>query len=119
MAGSSYLPADLSINQGDSVHWTNSDAIPHSVTSGVSPTADGVFDSGLLFGGDDWTYTFDATGSYDYYCIVHPSMVGTVTVAATCQGCVCAVDATCCDTAWDESCAATAAGACDASCGCN
>ena len=74
-----YLPASVSINAGDTVVWSNDDTAAHTVTSG-SPTEgpDGIFDSSLVMVGKTFEVTFDDTGSYDYFCMVHPWMKGTV-----------------------------------------
>ena len=77
-----YIPASVSINVGDTVHWTNDDTAAHTVTSG-SPSAggpDGKFDSSLMSPGATFDVTFDKKGSVDYFCIVHPWMVGNVNV---------------------------------------
>ena len=41
---------------------------------------DGAFDSGTLGGGDVFSQTFGDSGTFDYFCAIHPSMTGTVTV---------------------------------------
>lgn len=76
-----YLPADLTINAGDTVEWVNVDTAAHTVTGG-SPAdgPSGVFDSSLVMGGASYSFTFEDAGSYDYFCMVHPWMVGSVTV---------------------------------------
>ena len=76
-----YLPADITINAGDTVEWINVDTAAHTVTGG-SPAdgPSGVFDSSLVMGGAAYAFTFEETGSYDYFCMVHPWMVGSVTV---------------------------------------
>ena len=76
-----YLPADLSINAGDTVEFVNADTAAHTVTGG-SPAdgPSGVFDSSLVMGGASYSFTFEDAGSYDYFCMVHPWMVGSVTV---------------------------------------
>ena len=76
-----YIPADITINAGDTVEWTNSDTAAHTVTGG-SPAEgpSGVFDSSLVMGGAVYSFTFEEAGSYDYFCMVHPWMVGSVTV---------------------------------------
>ena len=76
-----YLPADITINAGDTVEWINVDTAAHTVTGG-SPAdgPSGVFDSSLVMGGAVYAFTFEETGSYDYFCMVHPWMVGSVTV---------------------------------------
>ena len=76
-----YLPQDITINTGDTVKWDNVDTAAHTVTGG-SPAdgPSGVFDSSLLMAGLDYSLTFDDAGNYDYFCMVHPWMVGSVTV---------------------------------------
>jgi len=76
-----YLPADITISTGDTVQWDNVDTAAHTV-SGGSPAdgPSGVFDSSLLMAGGDYSFTFDNAGNYDYFCMVHPWMVGSVTV---------------------------------------
>ena len=79
-----YLPADLTINVGDTVEWVNVDTAAHTVTGG-SPAdgQSGVFDSSLVMGGESYSVTFHDEGSYDYFCMLHPWMVGNVTVEKT------------------------------------
>jgi plastocyanin len=76
-----YLPADITINAGDTVEWINIDTAAHTVTGG-SPAdgPSGVFDSSLVMADAVYAFTFDDAGSYDYFCMVHPWMVGSVTV---------------------------------------
>ena len=83
-----YLPQDITISIGDTVRWDNVDTAAHTVTggspadgpSGVTNAAGKVFDSSLLMAGGDYSFTFDDAGNYDYFCMVHPWMVGSVTV---------------------------------------
>ena len=83
-----YIQSDLHVHIGDTVTWVNSDTLPHTVTS-VNPTGaekpssddeDGLFDSGFVSGGDEWSYTFNVEGEYYYYCQLHPWMEGSVNV---------------------------------------
>ncbi len=76
-----WSPADVTINAGDTVHWMNVDTAAHTVTGG-SPAdgPSGVFDSSLVMIDATYEFTFDDAGSYDYFCMVHPWMVGSVTV---------------------------------------
>ena len=76
-----YIPASVTVNVGDTVEWINSDTAAHTVTSGSpadGPT--GVFDSSLVLGGATYAFTFDEAGSYEYFCMVHPWMIGDVQV---------------------------------------
>ena len=77
-----YLPPSVSINTGDTVSWDNVDTAAHTVTSGTPADGpDGIFDSSLLMGGASFEVTFDESGSYDYFCMVHPWMIGDVQVS--------------------------------------
>jgi plastocyanin len=88
-----FQPADLTIQVGQTVTWTVTQAIadPHSVTSG-SPTDSKpgtVFDSGINLrnDGDSFSHTFDTAGTFAYFCAVHPAtMHGTITVQAAAGG---------------------------------
>jgi len=77
IAKNMFTPADLTVSVGQAVVWTNEDAAPHTVTTTSAPVK---FDSGAFGTGKSWSYTFTQTGTYKYYCAVHPDMVGTVTV---------------------------------------
>ena len=76
-----YIPASVTVNAGDTVQWDNVDTAAHTVTGG-SPAdgPSGIFDSSLLMGNASWSFTFEEAGSYDYFCMVHPWMVGDVQV---------------------------------------
>lgn len=76
-----YDPTVLDISVGTTVLWDNVDNTMHTATSGTPDSGtDGVFDSDILAAGDTYEFTFADAGSYDYYCILHPWMVGTVNV---------------------------------------
>ena len=76
-----YLPASVTVNNGDTVVWSNDDTAAHTVTSGT-PTGgpDGAFDSGLSLAGSSFEIVADTSGSYDYFCMVHPWMTGNLRV---------------------------------------
>ena len=73
-----YDPESITVEIGTAVTWENEDTLMHTVTSDAQN--DELFDSGLIGVGESYTYTFDSAGSSDYYCIVHPWMVGTILV---------------------------------------
>ncbi len=76
-----FSPASLTINAGDTVEWINVDTAAHTVTGGSPANGpSGVFDSSLIMGGASFENTFDEAGSYDYFCMVHPWMVGDIQV---------------------------------------
>ena len=71
-----FSPAQLNINTGDTVTWTNKDGVNHPI---VSDTAN-IFNSGNLDPNATFSYTFTTAGTYKYHCSIHPSMTGTITV---------------------------------------
>ncbi len=84
-----YRPDHLTVAPGTKVTWTQRDPGVHTVTAGtvaqeaagVSPKADGTYDSGELATGRSFTHTFSKPGTYRYFCRIHPAtMRGTVTV---------------------------------------
>ena len=76
-----YIPAAVNVNAGDTVVWSNDDTAAHTVTGGT-PTGgpDGSFDSGLVMAGSSFEIVADTSGSYDYFCMVHPWMIGNLRV---------------------------------------
>jgi predicted secreted protein with PEFG-CTERM motif len=76
-----YIPAEVTIDVGGEVTWTNDDSAAHTVTSGtIEGGPDGVFDSGLFLAGKTFSHKFEEAGEYPYFCLVHPWMTGTVIV---------------------------------------
>jgi len=78
-----FTPKKLTIKVGETVEWSFTEGT-HSVTSGKSCASDGKFDSGEKDAPSTFRRTFDASGTFDYYCAVgrHCSMgqVGVVEV---------------------------------------
>ncbi len=72
-------PASVTVTKGQAVKWTNSDGTTHTVSSGTAPTKDGKFDKEIANGGSV-TITFDAAGTFTYFCNIHQTMKGTVVV---------------------------------------
>jgi len=60
---------------GVTIVWYNNDSVDHTVTA-----RDNSFDSGNLSPGDTFRYTFEQSVALEYYCKIHPSMVGKITV---------------------------------------
>jgi plastocyanin len=71
-----FAPARLSVAPGTTVVWVNRGAHPHTVSA-----FDGSFDSGVLMPGDAFALTFGGSGTVWYFCEIHPSMTGGVTVS--------------------------------------
>jgi amicyanin len=77
MANFAFVSANIEVRAGTTVTWTNNDQASHTVTfrsAGV--------DSGVLRTGQTFSHTFTAPGAYDYFCSIHPYMVGRVTVTS-------------------------------------
>ncbi len=71
-----FQPATIQVPVGTTVTWTNNDNIGHTVTF-----RNGMKDSGVIVpGGGTFRYPFTSKGIFPYYCTLHPSMGGVVTV---------------------------------------
>ncbi len=76
---------DIRIQAGETVVFSNSDSVPHTVTGGrpgspETASESGGFDSGVFGTGQSFQHTFDEAGSYPLFCVLHPGMTATVTV---------------------------------------
>lgn len=71
-----FAPANIVIDVGTTVTWTNYDSVEHTVTSDEGDE----LESERL--GEDGTFlhTFDTPGEYYYHCKPHSNMQGLVTV---------------------------------------
>ncbi|MEJ7901725.1 MAG: cupredoxin family copper-binding protein [Thermomicrobiales bacterium] len=65
----------VEIPVGTTVTWTNDGGVIHTTTA-----TDGLWDSGILSAGDEFSYTFNEAGNFAYVCTLHPTMVGTIVV---------------------------------------
>jgi len=80
---SCFIPSTVVITVGGTVTWDNTDNAAHTSSSGTAADGpDGVFDSSLIMAGGSYSHTFDTAGTFDYFCMVHPWMTGTVIVEA-------------------------------------
>ena len=78
-----FIPNPVTVEIGTIVTWSNTDTAAHTATSGsASDGPDGVFDSSLVMANGSFSYTTDTVGSFDYFCMVHPWMIGNLTVEA-------------------------------------
>ncbi|MHC4321205.1 MAG: plastocyanin/azurin family copper-binding protein [Planctomycetota bacterium] len=83
-----FVPSSLTIKQGDSVKWVLIKG-NHEIASGAvietedgrEGVSDGLWDSGKMVSGS-FTYTFNSTGIFPYYCDSHVDvgMIGTIIV---------------------------------------
>jgi plastocyanin len=73
-----FTPQSLKVKAGTTVTWTNKDDIPHGIAS-----SDNAFKKSKALDTDDsFSYTFTTPGTFQYFCYIHPHMVGTVVVEA-------------------------------------
>ena len=72
-----FLPTNLTINVGDTVMWSNDDALPHTTTGNT-----GVWNSGMLQPGQTYSRTFNSPGDFPYHCNFHFFMTANITVLA-------------------------------------
>ena len=70
-----FSPAKLTIHVGTKVVWINSTPAPHTITGKGHWTI-----NKQLPTGQSVSVTFTKTGTYHYYCAIHPYMVATITV---------------------------------------
>jgi plastocyanin len=70
-------PPMVGIAAGTTVTFIN-DGVDHTATS--KPGAPVAFDSGILHTGQSFSFTFDTPGNYDFWCLLHPDMVGMIMV---------------------------------------
>src|SRR5215203_5273185 len=86
LTDTAYQPNPIQVSVGNTVTWTNNDSQPHTVTSGSNGQPDNKFNSSpnfspLLNPGQTFSFTFTQAGTYPYFCMLHPNMVGTVSVS--------------------------------------
>jgi plastocyanin len=91
MIDNEFVPADITINVGDTVRWTNNGQRNHTATSAEEPVGS-IFNSDSQFPlptgmqpGDVFEFTFNQEGDFPYFCEFHGTpagigMAGTVTV---------------------------------------
>ena len=75
----SFGPQMLTVKAGTTVTWTNRDDIPH----GIASSNNAFKKSGALDTDESYSFTFTTPGTYQYFCYLHPHMVGSIVVEAT------------------------------------
>jgi plastocyanin len=69
------FPQTISVPVGTTVVWVNHDPVAHTVTDVSQAWDSGLFDNSATF-----AKTFTEPGTYTYYCVPHPTMIGTIEV---------------------------------------
>jgi len=77
-----YIPSTVTVDVGGKVIFSNTDSDKHTFSSGtISDDIIGtVFDSGLVFPGDEKYWFPDTAGEFPYFCLIHPWMNGLIIV---------------------------------------
>ena len=70
-----FTPNELTIAPGTTVKWVNHDDIPHLVAEKAL-----AFKSQALDTNDSFSFTFTKPGDVEYFCVLHPHMIGKITV---------------------------------------
>jgi plastocyanin len=70
-----FTPKELTVAVGTKVKWVNHDDIPHTIVEKKT-----TFRSKALDTDDSYSFTFTSAGTFDYFCGLHPHMVGQVIV---------------------------------------
>ena len=70
-----FSPKAVTVAVGTTVKWVNHDDIPHTVVEKNT-----TFRSKALDTDDSYSYTFTSAGTFDYFCGLHPHMVGQIIV---------------------------------------
>lgn len=75
-----FTPQTVTVAVGDTVTWTNRDSFGHTATSIAGQAV--AFDTGVLGRDESKAVLFNTSGTFDYFCTVHPGMRGIVVVEA-------------------------------------
>lgn len=70
---------NLTVQAGESIGWINNDEVPHTIAAG-SPGSPGDFLSDPIGTGGAFALTFDEPGIVPFFCSLHPTMTGNITV---------------------------------------
>ena len=68
-------PKDLTVTMGTKVTWVNDDQVPHTVAETHK-----AFRSGALDTDDSFSWVFNTPGEFEYFCALHPQMIGKIVV---------------------------------------
>jgi plastocyanin len=71
-----FEPATVTIQPGTAVIWTNEGPTIHNTVSKER----GIWELPIMAKGDEYRFTFETAGEFPYWCTLHPTMLGTVTV---------------------------------------
>lgn len=72
-----FTPPELNVKAGTAVTWINKDDVPHLIVNVQNKFKQ----SQVLDTDQRFTVTLNKPGTYDYFCSLHPKMVGKIVVA--------------------------------------
>jgi plastocyanin len=75
ITATAFSPANVTINSGDAVKWTNKDTKAHQVIAN-----NGAFASGTIAANKTYSHTFNTAGTFNYHDALHPTMKGKIVV---------------------------------------
>jgi amicyanin len=73
-----FNPPTLTVKAGTTITWTNKDDIPH----GIASSSNAFPRSQALDTDQSFSFVFTTPGTYEYFCYIHPHMVGKIVVEA-------------------------------------
>jgi plastocyanin len=79
-----FSPDITNVSIGSNVTWINNDSQFHTITSGINPDDPIVgqkFESEALSPKETFSYISNETGTFSYFCQLHPTMKGKLIVS--------------------------------------
>jgi plastocyanin len=73
--GMKFSPANVTVNAGDTIVWTNKDVVAHTVTAKA-----GGFDSKIIPPGSTFKFVARRKGDFAYICSLHQPMTADLKV---------------------------------------
>ena len=70
----------VTLGVDNTVRWINEDSRTHMIVSGEPGNPNGLFDSGVIRGDEEFLFTFTEPGEVKVFCTMHPWKTGTVIV---------------------------------------
>jgi len=76
-----YTPMHAIVAEGGTIIFRNTDTAAHTMTGGTPEDGpSGAFDTSLIMASAEYSFSLDSAGEYDYFCMVHPWMRGSIEV---------------------------------------
>lgn len=75
-----FNPKTVTVKKGTTVEWVNEDSVNHDVVKKSGPGPKFASGTGNIGSGGTYKQTFNAPGTIQYVCTVHPGMAGTIVV---------------------------------------